>query len=103
MEIKAKQNLKEMKDRDEKFKKRKGQSSSEDVRPKKSFSKSGISGFRPSRFEGRLNRRPFGDASSRPSVEPQHQSRSFSRRSRGPRPMTYPQCPHCGRNHVGEC
>ena len=39
MAIKAQQNLKEMKDRDEKFRKRKGQSSSEDVRPKKFFRK----------------------------------------------------------------
>ena len=39
MAIKAEQNLKEMKDKDEKFRKRKGQSSNEDMRPKKSFLK----------------------------------------------------------------
>ena len=77
MVIKAEQNLKEMKDRDEMFRKRKGQSSSKDVRPKKSFSESGTSGFQPFGFEGRLDRRPFGDASSRPSIGPQHQSRSL--------------------------
>ena len=50
MAIKAEQNLKEMKDKDEKFRKRKGQYFSEDVQPKKSYSKGGVSGYKPSRF-----------------------------------------------------
>ena len=52
MTVKAKQNLKEMKDKKERFGKRKGQSSSEDVRPKKSHSKSSASSYRPLRFQG---------------------------------------------------
>ena len=51
MVVKAKQNLKEMKDKDEKFRKRKGQSSSEDVGPKKSCLKNGASSYKPSRFQ----------------------------------------------------
>ena len=51
MAIKAEKNLKEMKDKEEKFRKRNGQSSNKDVRPKKSYSESGTNGFRPPKFE----------------------------------------------------
>ena len=50
--IKAEQNLKEMKDKEEKFRKKKRQSSNEDVRPKKSYSESGASSYKPLRFQG---------------------------------------------------
>ena len=51
MVIKAEQNLKEMRDRDKKFRKRKRQYSSEDVQPKKSYSAGDVSSHRPSRFQ----------------------------------------------------
>ena len=78
MVIEAEKNLKEMKDKKEKFKKRKGQSSSEDMRLKKSYSKNGTNGFRPSRFEGGSKRRPFVSDSYRPPTRSQYQPRFFS-------------------------
>ena len=103
MAIKAEQNLKEMKDRDEKFRKRKGQYSGEDVQPKKSYSEGGVSSHRPSRFQGGSDKRPFKGVPSRTIIGPQQQTRSLLGRSGGPRTLTHPQCPHCGKNHPGEC
>ena len=90
MAIKVDQNLKEMKDRDEKFRKRKGQYSSEDVQQKKSYSEGGVSGYRPLRFQGGLDKRPSMGVPSRTIVGPQKQTRSLSGRSGGPRTLTHP-------------
>ena len=84
MTMKAKQNIKELRDRNDKFRKRKRQSSSEDVRPRKNMSEGDTSGFRPSRFGGRLERKPLGDAFGRSSARPQYISRSMLGRSKGP-------------------
>ena len=103
MAIKAEQNLKEMKDRDEKFRKIKGQHSGEDVQPKKSYSEGGVSGHRPSRFQGGSDKKPSIGVPSRTIIGPQQQARSLLGRSGGPQTLTYPQCPHCGKNNPGEC
>ena len=103
MANKAEQNLKEMKDIDEKFRKRKGQYSDEDMRLKKSYSEGGVSSHRPSRFQGGLDKRPSICVPSRTIIGPQQQTKSLLGRSGGPRTLTHPQCPHCGKNHPGEC
>ena len=70
MANKAEQNLKEMKDIDEKFRKRKGQYSGKDVRPKKSYSEGGVSSHKPSRFQERLDKRPSIGVPSRTIIGP---------------------------------
>ena len=40
---------------------------------------------------------------SRTLVGPQKQTRSLLGRPGGPRTLQHPQCPHCGKNHSGEC
>ena len=71
MAIKAEQNLKEMKDRDEKFRKKKGQYFGEDGQPKKSYSEDGVSSHKPSRFQGGSDKRPSMGAPSRTIIGPQ--------------------------------
>ena len=90
MAIKAEQNLKEMKDRDEKFRKRKGQYSSEDVQPKKSYLEGGVSGYKPSRFQRGSDKKPSMGVPSRTIVGPQKQTRSLPGRSGGPRTLQHP-------------
>ena len=79
-----------MKDRDKKFKKRKRQYFGEDVQPKKSYSEGGVSGFRPSRFQGGSDKRPSMTVLSRTIVGPQKQIRSLPGRSGRPRTLTHP-------------
>ena len=60
-----------MKDKEVRFKKIKRQSSNDDVKPKESYSKSGASSYRPSRFQEGSDRKRFSGASIRPTTEPQ--------------------------------
>ena len=91
-----------MKDRDEKLRKRRGQSSSEDVKPKRVFQKvvpmnSDLQGLKEDWIEDLLVML-LEDHLQDLSI-----SRSCSLGGRENLSLWHIQCPHCGWNHLGEC